>query len=283
MRIAFATCAWFPEGVEEERPLARALGAEFRRWDDPDTDWASYERVVIRSTWDYTLRLDEFLSWCRAVGPERLRNGPELVAWNADKRYLADLSCPVVETRFLAPGEAPPALEGELVVKPNVSGGARDTGLFSPATHALAHELIERIHTDGRTALVQPYMRSVAERGETALVFLRGELSHVLHKQPVLAPDEIAPTLEDGGPAKAMLREDLVGAGRHSAAQLALARNVLAEITERFGEPLYARVDLVDGPDGDPLLLELEAIEPRLYLDLVPGAAERLADAVRAG
>ncbi len=283
VRIALATCSWFPDGVEEERPVAQLLGAEFKAWDGPDVDWQRYDRVVIRSTWDYTLRAEEFLAWCRAVGAERLRNSPELVAWNADKRYLADLSCPTVPTEFIAPGDPLPELRGEVVVKPNVSGGARDTGLFSPVTHGLALELIERIRAGGGTALVQPHMSAVATRGETALVFMGGELSHVLHKQAVLEPDEIAPTVGDGGPAKAMLREDLVGPGECTAAQATLARAVLSEVEQRFGALLYARVDLVEGRGGEPLLIELEAIEPRLYLQFAPGSVERLAAAVRAG
>jgi len=283
VRVALATCSAFPDGVEEERPVAELLGAEFRVWDDPAVDWRSYERVVIRSTWDYTLRAREFLAWCEEVGPERLRNPPELVAWNADKHYLADLSCATVPTSFLEPGDPLPELSGDLVVKPNVSGGARDTGLFTAATHALARELIERILASGRTALVQPYMAAVAQRGETALVFIGGELSHVLRKRAVLAPDEIAPTVGDGGPARAMLREDLVVPGECAPEQLALADGLLAEIERRFGMPLYARVDLVEAPGGAPVLIELEAIEPRLYLHLAPGSAERLAAAVRAG
>ncbi len=282
VRIALATCSWFPEGVEEERALAERLGADFVRWDDPAAGWERYDRVVIRSTWDYTLRAEEFLRWCHALGPERLRNAPELVAWNADKRYLADLGCPAVPTTFVGPGDELPQLSGEIVVKPNVSGGARDTGRFSPATHELALALIERIRAEGRVALVQPYMAAVDERGETALVFLGGELSHVLHKRPVLAADEVAPTAGEGGPAKAMLREDLVGPGSCVRAQRELAESLLAEVTTRFGPPLYARVDLVEGPDGSPLLIELEAIEPRLYLHLAPGSAERMASAIRA-
>jgi len=283
VRVALASCSEFPDGVEEELPLVRLLGADVRAWDDPAVDWAGYDRVVIRSTWDYTLRPAEFLDWCRSVGPERLRNPPELIAWNADKRYLAELSCATVPTTFVAPGEAPPQLEGDVVVKPNVSGGARDTGLFSPATHSLARELIARINADGRTALVQPCVESVAARGETALVFLGGELSHVLHKRAVLEADEIAPTLGEHGPALAMLAEDLVGPGECSGSQLALARSLLADVAGRFGPLLYARVDLVEGPGGEPLLIELEAIEPRLYLHLAPGSAERFAAAIRRG
>jgi len=282
VRLALATCSELPDGVEEEQPLARLLGADFRRWDDPAVDWAAYDRVVVRSTWDYTLRAAEFLRWCTAVGAERLRNSPALIAWNADKRYLSELSCPTVPTVFLAPGEEVPELAGEVVVKPSVSGGARDTGLFSPATHELAHTLIERIHADGRTALVQPYMAAVGERGESALVFLAGELSHVLHKKAVLAPDEVAPTLGADGPALSMLDEDLVTPGECTAAQLSLAQAVLREVSGRFGTPLYARVDMVEGPAGEPLLIELEAIEPRLYLHLAAGAAERFAAAIEA-
>jgi hypothetical protein len=282
VRVAFATCGWFPDGVEDERPAARALGAEFRSWDDPGVDWHRYERVVIRSTWDYTLRLGEFLGWIRAVGPERLRNPPDLVAFNADKRYLPELCCPTVPTTFVGPGDPPPQLEGEVVVKPSVSGGARDTGRFSAATHGLAHELIASIQASGRVALVQPYQAAVDGAGEAALVFLGGRLSHSLRKQPVLNRDEIAPTVPGGGPAQAMLREDLVSPSGCAADELALAERVLTEVSERFGPPLYVRVDLVRSPAGEPLLLELEAIEPRLYLHLAPGSAARLAEAVRA-
>jgi hypothetical protein len=278
VRIAFATCADFPDGIEDERPAAALLGADWRCWSDPAVNWQSYDRVVVRSTWDYTLRVGKFLQWCRAVGTERLRNSPELIAFNADKRYLAQLDCPTVEQ-----GDLLPDLQGAIVVKPNVSGGARNTGLFSPATHELARELIERIRGVGGTALVQPYIEAVASGGETALVFLGGELSHVLHKRAVLAPDEIAPTLGEDGPALAMLDDDLVVAGDCTPAQRALADGLLSEIGARFGQPLYARVDLVDGPDGYPLLMELEVIEPALYLHRTAGGAERLAAAVRAG
>jgi hypothetical protein len=281
VRVAFATCSWFPDGVEEEWPAARALGAEFRRWDDPGIDWHAYDRVVIRSTWDYTLRPREFLAWCAGVGT-RLRNSPELVAFNADKRYLEQLRCATVPTLFLPPGDPLPTLRGEMVVKPNVSGGARETGRFSPATHALAYELIDRIQASGRVALVQPYLPAVDAEGEAAIVFLGGEISHVLRKGPVLAPDEVAPTVAAGGPALAMLREDLVRAAEATPAELALARGVHAELADRFGPPLYARVDVARGTGDEPLLMELEAIEPRLYLHLSPGAAERLAAAVRA-
>jgi hypothetical protein len=238
---------------------------------------------VIRSAWDYTTRAGEFLAWCAAVGPRRLRNAPDLVAFNADKRYLAELPVPTVPTAFVGPTEPMPSLEGEIVVKPNISAGARDTGRFGAAAHDEARALIVRIQASGRVALVQPYLASVDLRGETALVFLAGELSHVLRKRAVLDRDEVAPLAEgQHAPALAMLREDLVGPGVADDPERALAGRVLSEISKRFGVPLYARVDLVWGADGEPLLLELEAIEPLLYLTGSPGAAQRLADAVLA-
>lgn len=284
MRVAFATCAAVPDGTDDDRAAAELLGADVRAWDDGAVDWDAYDRVVLRSTWDYTERVEPFLSWCRAVGSARLRNVPELVAFNADKRYLAQLGCPTVATTFVAPGEPPPALDGEVVVKPSVSAGARLTGRFGPAAHADARALLARIHARGRTALVQPYLASVDARGETALVFLGGELSHVLRKRAVLAPDEVAPPLDgqDGAVAAVMRERDLVVAGEAGADELALARRIAGEVARRFGTPLYLRVDLVRDAAGAPLLLELEAIEPALYLAQAPAAAGRLAAAVRA-
>ena len=283
MRIAFATCSALPEGWSDDHPAARMLGAEYRCWDDPAVEWERYERVVIRSTWDYTWRSADFLAWAERVGAERLRNAPALVAFNVDKRYLAALEARTVPTSFIAPGDPPPALRGEVVVKPNLSAGARATGRFGPAAHRGALALIEQICASGRVALVQQYVSSVDERGESALVFLGGELSHTLRKRAILRPDEVAPASEgELGVARAMLEPDLVSAGEASPAELRFAEGVIAEVSARFGQPLYARVDLLADEQGEPLLLELEAVEPNLYMAHAEGACERLARAVLA-
>jgi hypothetical protein len=284
VRVAFATCAEMAEGSPDDHEAAALLRADTLAWDDPSVDWSAYDRVILRSVWDYTSRVKEFLAWCRGVGEARLRNRCDLVAFNADKRYLTQLSCPTVPTVFVAPGEEPPAFDRERVVKPNVSAGARHTGRFGPGSGAQARALIDAIHASGRIALVQPYLSSVDTRGETALVFLGGELSHELRKRPVLAPDEVAPVTD--GPlavARVMLDEELVSARGADADELALARAIIAEVSDRFGVPLYARVDLVRDEQGLPVLLELELIEPRLYLRQAPGSAERFAAAVLAG
>src|SRR5690606_12584563 len=131
---------------------------------------------------------------------------------------------------------------------------------------------------------VQPYVEGVDEAGETAVVFLGGELSHTLHKKPVLRSQGPAELLDPDDPsseAAVMHDDDLVTAADAAGEFVDLAHGVLAELTGRFGPPLYVRVDMVPGPHG-PLVMEVEAVEPCLYLDLVPGAAERLAAAARA-
>src|SRR5262249_38314911 len=152
VRIAFATCSAMPEGTPDDQPVARLLGAEFLAWDDPTVAWEGYDRVVLRSVWDYSRRLDEFLAWTAAVGPDRLRNRPDLVAFNADKRSLGELAAPTVPTAFIGLGEELPALGGEFVVKPNVSAGARDTGRFTAGDLEPARALVDRIHGAGKVA-----------------------------------------------------------------------------------------------------------------------------------
>jgi len=292
MRVAIATFASMPPEFTDDERLADALdaiGADVSRvpWDEPGVAWDSFDAVVIRSTWDYAPRRDEFVRWADSVG-SRLHNAPELVRWNSDKRYLGDLASagiPVVDTTYVAPGDASPGLDGEVVVKPTISAGAKDSGRFSQRTHAQALDLIERIHRTGRTVMIQPYQHSVDTLGETAIVCLDGEPSHVLRKSAVLRPDEVAPVRADDavGAAEVMYDPELVVAGEATPSEFEFAGGVIEHVTERFGYmPLYARVDMVAGPAGSPVLMELEAIEPNLYLDQAPGAAERVAAAIAA-
>ncbi|HEX3803166.1 MAG TPA: hypothetical protein VHV75_10020 [Solirubrobacteraceae bacterium] len=282
MRIAFATCSAYPDGRADDGEVAALVGAEFQVWDDAGVDWSAYDRVVIRSVWDYSHRVETFLEWCEKVGETRLRNRPEVVTFNSDKRYLPELGVPTVPTAFVEPGESLGPYSGEIVVKPNISAGARDTGRFEQDAQGDAAALVARIHDSGRIALIQPYLRGVDTQGETAVVFFGGDVSHVLRKRPVLRTAGIAPRAEVAhAPAAAMLEPDLVSTGQASATELELATAAHAEITRRFGTPLYARVDIVPGADGAPVLIELELIEPNMYMNLVPAAIDRLAAAIR--
>jgi hypothetical protein len=260
------------------------LDVTYAPWDDPRVRWESFPFVFARSPWDYSTRHSEFLGWTDRVG-ETLENPPAVIRWNSDKRYLGDLGAagvPVVPTLYVEAGDPAPAIDGEVVIKPTVSAGARDTGRFSPRSADEGRALVDRITSAGGVAMVQPFLETVEDAGETAVVMVDGEVSHVLHKRPVLAADETAPVRDDAlGVAEAMYDPGLVGPGEAAADQLELAATVLGSVRERFGRtPLIARVDMLRNSDGRPVLLELEAIEPNLYFEHAPGAAERLANAI---
>lgn len=291
LNVAIATCAALPGGYDDDQPLAEALRslhaeAEFTVWDEPAVVWERFDRVVVRSTWDYLFKRDAYIAWAESLDG-KVQNASALLRWNSDKRYLGDLAeagLPVVQTRFAGPSDPLPELDGEVVVKPAVSAGARDTGRFSECAHAEALALIARIRDQGRTAMVQPYLPAVEERGETAIVFTAGRISHVLRKRAVLRADEEAPIREDELSAAAVMWDpDLVVAGEATAAERDLADRVIADVAGRFGAPpLYARVDMLDDGAGSPLVLELEAVEPCLYLRTAPAAAHDLAAAILA-
>ncbi|GAA0804120.1 ATP-grasp domain-containing protein [Spirilliplanes yamanashiensis] len=284
-RVAFVTCAELPGVDHGDQPLADALArrgvaVEAVPWDAPGADWAAYSLVVLRSPWDYTDRRDAFLAWAATV--PALANPADVVAWNTDKQYLRDLAgLPVVDTGWVAPGESWTAPgTGEWVVKPTVSAGGRDTGRYAmPAEAALAAAHVERLGRAGRVAMVQPYLAAVDTVGETALVFTSGAdgrlgLSHAIRKDALLdGPDAGV----DG-----LYRTERITAREPSDAELAVAGRVLAAVPGGADRLLYARVDLIPGPDGEPRLLELELTEPSLFFDVAPRCAERLADGIAA-
>ena len=289
MKVAIATCASLPPQFDDDRRLIEALiarGADAIHavWDDPAVSWDDFDKVVIRTTWDYPHKHAAFLDWADAVG-DRLENPARLVRWNSDKHHLADLiaaGIPTVPTRFVEPGDDVPPLEREIVAKPAVGVGGRLTGRFGPATHHEAHRLIARHHAEGRSAMIQPYQPSVDATGETALVFIAAQFHHAAHKRAVLRPDEMAPMRDDAiGGAEVMYGPDIVEPGDADDSEIAVAEAAIAYVRERFDvAPLYARVDMVRGSDGGPLVLELEAVEPNLFLRFSDGAADRLAEAI---
>ncbi len=279
--VAIATCAEHAELDDEGRRLLAALrergvDAEPVVWDaEADGGRQRFDLVVVRSTWDYTFALERFLDWTRAVGP-RLLNPPDMIAWSADKRYLLDLAAagvPVIATELLAPGApfAPPP--GRFVVKPAVSAGSRGAAVFDDVRHDAARAHVAALQADGRDVLLQPYLHAVdSEEAETALVFLDGELSHAMRKGPLLALDR--PPVRTGWAPETMRR-------REPAEDVAaLGRRAHALVVERFGCPLYARVDVLRDRDGAPAVLELELVEPSLFLDHAPGTAQALAGAI---
>ncbi len=279
-RVALATCADLPALDDDDRllldPLSRAgVAAEPAVWDDASVRWEDFDLVVVRSTWDYTGRREAFLAW--ATGLRRVCNAPALLDWSTDKRYLADLAgagLAVVPTRALGAPDEVGAEGGRYVVKPTVSAGSRDTARYGPGDADRAARHVERLLQEGRTPILQPYLDAVDGEGETGVVFLGGAYSHAIRKGPMLRPGAAPPD-------RAVWEED-IRPRDPAPADRALAERVLAWVVGRFGAaPLYARVDLLPAPGG-PLVLEVELVEPSLFLATAPGSAGRLADLIAA-
>ena len=259
-----AGCTALVEGDGDDAELVavlrkRGLHARWLAWDDPDTLGA--DLVILRATWDYIDRLDEFLAWTRRV--KHMLNAPDVLAWNTDKRYLADLAdagVPTLPSHFFAPGESIRLPKGEVVVKPAVGAGSVGAQRFTDPDAAREH--VVALQADGRTVLVQPYDARV-EDGETALVFLGGRQSHAFTKGPILPPPGSRPVFDDSG---VYAEESLTPADPDfelwdvGHAALAAAAAHLGIDPTQF---LYARVDVV-GDSRDPQLLELELVEPSL-------------------
>lgn len=263
-------------------PLAeRGVTAVPVVWNDPRVDWAGFDIVVIRSCWDYLWCREEFVEW--AHGVPRLANPAEVIAWNTDKRYLRDLAAagvPVVPTTWVRPGRPwTPPRRGEWVIKPAVSLAGLDTGRYrmaDPRQRELAGGHVRRLQEAGRSVMVQPYLDAVDGAGETSLIYLGGAFSHAVRKAGLL-------TGPDSGPDRRFLADGGRPVGRTAvtAAQREVAARALAHVPGGPGRLLYARVDLIPGRDGSPLLIELELTEPQLFFAHAPEAAERLATAVR--
>lgn len=289
--VALATCREFPLLDAEDRlllPELERLGIEAvpAVWTDDAVAWESFDAVVLRETWDYSDRRPEFLAWTRRVAAvSRLWNPADVVEWSTDKRYLRDLAAagiPVVPTVFLEPGDdagawAPPTGFADFVVKPAVSAGSRDTMRYSAIDGlAPARAHVERLLLADRAVMVQPYLEAVDTAGETAVLFLGGEYSHAIRKGPLLVRDV------EGSRVEGLFVQEQIDPRIPSGDELALARAIVDSIPGGFGQVLYARVDLIPDPQGRPHLLELELVEPSLFLSHSDGAPARMAAAIAA-
>jgi glutathione synthase/RimK-type ligase-like ATP-grasp enzyme len=279
-RIAIATCDAYPELKVDDELLCQALRrrdceASSVVWDDEGIGWGEFDLCLVRSTWDYHDKHDEFLAWVQGVETSTtLQNPAALIAWNSDKRYLRELGeagVPIVPTLWVErDSEIDLASElrergwDEAVIKPVVDLGARNLRRVQAdeAQEALAAVLARQ------GAMVQPFLPSLESEGELSLVYVEGKLSHAVRKHPAAGDFRVQSiwggTVESAEPGS-----------RH----VEVAERALSQLDE---PPLYARVDLVADLDGSPALIELELIEPNLYLGTDRTAADLLADAVAA-
>lgn len=279
-RIALVTDRSRPALTEDDRLLVPALGAlEIEAhpavWDDPGEDWSHYDLVVLRSPWDYHLRMAEFLAWVDRLDREgaRLHNPAPIIRWNARKTYfdeVADHGLATIPTARLQSGESVAAVMtargwGQVVVKPEASAGGYRTFRVGKGEEAAADEALRPLLLHD-VFLVQPFLAQVQTEGEASLVFIDGQFSHAIRKRPAsgdfLTHAEHGATVEPFEPPPDWI----------DAAGLAL---------QAAGDPLlYARVDLLPGEPG-PILVELELVEPDLYLRFDARAASRVAMAAR--
>jgi len=273
---------------EDEPPLHLALqkagcNVQIAEWDDAKVDWASFDVALLRSAWDYAERVTEFLAWVqRASKLTHVLNPLPVVRWNTDKHYIAQLAAAGVATvssTFVEPGDdADRAIRkclelhdnAELVVKPAIGAGSRDTERHRRTEPGSAVAHAKRLLNANRSVLLQPYLERVDRDGETALMFFEGRFSHAIRKGPLLPPG--------GAATKGLFAAESITPRVPGADEMRLAEKVVASVP--FGVPLYARVDLIRDDDGAPCLLELELTEPSLFFAHAAGSAERFTAAV---
>jgi len=284
MRIALATCTELPQLDPDDHPFVAALRERKAKvtlpiWDDPQADW-DVDVVVIRSTWDYSERKDDFIAWADRVGAKTLLLNPApLVRWNADKqRYLTELAArrvPVVPTAWCERGSSVVLQDiatargwGDVVIKPIVGAGSRDTIHVVAAQVASVGQAFIAEQLPRQAMMVQPFLPKIAH-GEVSLIFIDGLYSHAVIKKPRAGDFRSQP--EFGSVVE-----------RHTptARERDLAEYVVEQIPGKASaRALYARVDLVTDEGDRPTLIELEVIEPSLYLGFSDVAAESLAEA----
>lgn len=278
--VAFVTYAALPQLARDDQLIiphlaARGLDAEPVAWDAPAA-WDSYRAVVLRSCWDYHLRPAEFAAWLARMAELKvpLWNPPEIVRWNMEKTYLRDLAArgvAVPPTAWLARGAAPDlaALLRErgwprAVVKPTISATAHDTWVTTPATAAadqprLAAQLVSS------AAMLQQFVGEVIDAGEWSLIFFSKRFSHAVLKRSrpgdFRVQDDFGGTATPAEPAPWLIAQ---------------AQQMLSYVEAPL---LYARVDVVES-GGQMLLMELELIEPSLFLAESPDAPARLAQVI---
>jgi glutathione synthase/RimK-type ligase-like ATP-grasp enzyme len=245
-------------------------------WDDPDVDWHEPDLVVVRTTWDYAERRDEFLAWAdKVAGAVPVLNPPDVLRWNTHKGYLIELEergAPVVPTAWLGQGDRVEIGEvlrsrgwSEVVVKPAVGVGGNGQVRATAGATSHVDEQVRALLASG-DVLVQPYLGRVEAEGELSVIVVDGEVSHAVRKRPVAGEYRVQ---EERG-------------ARHERVELDAEVAALARwVVDATGhELLFARVDLIPDESGAWQLVELEATEPDLYLPLATDGAQRLADAL---
>lgn len=274
------TCEIVPELDPDDRLLLlalreRGITVSIEIWDDPRVDWTASRLCIVRSTWDYHRRYRDFVAWLRNVSAVSLiKNDVDLLCWNLHKSYLFDLEqrgVPIVPTTWVRRGTACSLAElasqrgwSDVVLKPALGAASHNVTLVRQNGRAFASgQTFLECLAQSEDVLVQPYLHGVVTYGERGLMFFNGSYSHTVVKKPF---DRVL-TVSDAP-------SSLIEA---SESEIAVASAALATLPH---VPLYARVDLLRDDRGEPLISELELIEPGLYLAIHEPAQRAFADAI---
>jgi glutathione synthase/RimK-type ligase-like ATP-grasp enzyme len=280
-RIALATYEHAPDLAPDDQLLLPALrgaglDAEPAVWSDPDVMWETFDAVVVRSCWDYHLRIREFTSWLERLDASRVPvwNAVPLIQWNSNKRYLLDLAqrgVATIPTMIVPRGasgdvEAIAEVQGwtRFVLKPAISASGFETHALELPLEDASRATISRVAALG-DMLIQPFAPEIARDGEYSFTFIDGAVSHAAIKRA--AAGEFRVQTEHGGSVASIALPSALAAQ---------AARVLSALPER---PLYARVDGI-ARGGAFLLMELELIEPNLFFALAGDSVERFVQAL---
>ena len=280
-QVALITWTGLPEGAESERLLLPRLAAanveaKFVDWRSDGCDLSQFDLLILRSCWDYHLHGEEFIAWLRQTADMvRVLNDPETVLWNRNKFYLRELEAQgiaIAPTVFVAGAEEISASArvqiqswGKVVVKPAVSASAHNTWLVDGAALPAATELGRKMQAEA--FLVQQFISEIQTQGEISFTFIDGHYSHAVLKRP--AAGDFRVQQEHGGSSELVV----------PSISLLKQVNAIANAVPRVRHSLYCRIDVVERA-GRLILMELELIEPELFLSLADGAAKKFANAI---
>ena len=279
--LALITYSGLPHGAESERLMLPYLAAanvetQIVDWRSAGTHFSKFDLIVLRSCWDYHLRTAEFIDWLQRVAQATpVLNAADTVLWNHNKFYLREvevLGIGIAPTIFIN-GSSPmtPSAWREIrswnksVVKPAVSASAHKTWLFDSVAVPDADELKSKM--EGEAFLIQQFIPEIETHGEISFIYVDGAYSHAVQKRP--AAGDFRVQKEHGGSA------DLF----NPSAALLDQTNHIAATVPQVRDSLYCRIDAI-ARNGKLVLMELELIEPELFLGLAEGAAERFAKAI---
>lgn len=272
MRIAYVIGNDNPQDPDPDLdiPYAKTAAKElkidlvFANWNDEQINWTDFDAAVIRSTWDYVPIRDKFLKKTKEISNEtKLFNSHEVMSWNTDKKYLLELEAkgvPIIPTKFVHNiEEAKDAISwafgkaNSIAIKPNVGAGARLAGKANSVQEALT--FVDEILKAKRVAMIQPYVSSVDDEGEKAIIIINGQISHVAKKVPALTV---------GGHGDAAGSQEITD-------EIIEIVETVSKAVKEWDDLLFARVDVVR-LDNKLVLMELELTEPWLFMQFRPEA-----------